>query len=261
MIRTTFSEGSAPPSKPFDFSRADLINTLIDETVHFIQYIWPNDSSKAQGIPLKVFIQEILRRSHTSFSTLLTSLIYLFRLKTAVAKRSQSLGHESTSNTHNQWRCGRRMFLSALIAATKFLQDKGINNMVWSSLSGLDIREINTNERIFLELIEYNVFVSSALFSWWSNLLISKIDNSANIGGLVSVTHTRPKSPVETTPGHHNFRKKPKTNSYSYSPYPSLQHKCETKYHPNTSLYTGNTQFNIELSPPFLESSSSEDEE
>lgn len=70
--------------------------------------------------------------------------------------------------------CGRRMFLSALIASTKYLQDKNYSNRAWSKISGLPVSEINCNEREFLASIDYRLFVSQKSFVQWSfNILVN----------------------------------------------------------------------------------------
>ncbi|KAH8916975.1 hypothetical protein BT69DRAFT_1188185, partial [Atractiella rhizophila] len=55
--------------------------------------------------------------------------------------------------------CGRRMFLAALITASKFLQDRNYSNLAWSKISSLDVREININERAFLALLDYRLHI------------------------------------------------------------------------------------------------------
>lgn len=60
--------------------------------------------------------------------------------------------------------CGRRMFLAALICASKFLQDRTYSNKAWAKISSLPVHEINTNEKVFLDLLEYNLFVDADLF-------------------------------------------------------------------------------------------------
>ncbi|ORX89205.1 hypothetical protein K493DRAFT_267364 [Basidiobolus meristosporus CBS 931.73] len=237
------------PAKPRQFSRPELINILIDETVLFIQYIWPSEASEQQAVPLRIYIQEVLRRSRTSFSTLLIALIYLFRLKSALAKEcNQSL----LEGCRGHYGCGRRMFLAAIIVATKFLQDRGTTNLGWARLSGLSVKEINENERGFLKLLNYNIFVSSPLFSWWSTLLINKVDNSLEVKESLPRVETPVQPPVALT----NHKKR--SNPGSFTSYPSIRPKYHHSFTCNP--YPLSSQHNIELSPPFVESSS-EDEE
>ncbi|KAF9978708.1 hypothetical protein BGZ65_006884 [Modicella reniformis] len=70
--------------------------------------------------------------------------------------------------------CGRRMFLAALILASKFQQDRTYSNKAWSKISGLPVSEINLNEITFLKLIEYRLFVSQAVFQKWITILAEK---------------------------------------------------------------------------------------
>ncbi|KAF9562727.1 hypothetical protein EC968_005146 [Mortierella alpina] len=70
--------------------------------------------------------------------------------------------------------CGRRMFLAALILASKYQQDRSYSNKAWSKISGLPVAEINRNEIAFLALIEYRLFVSPAVFQKWVVVLTDK---------------------------------------------------------------------------------------
>ncbi|ORY05537.1 hypothetical protein K493DRAFT_310945 [Basidiobolus meristosporus CBS 931.73] len=172
---------SLPHSLPFP-PKGTLVNALVDQTVCLIQYIWPNSLTNCQILPLKVFVQEILRRSRTSFSCCLTALLYLFRVKSTISKR---IGRSPGPRVSNECPyspildketdptlCGRRMFVAALILATKYLQDRSFANSMWSHLSGLKMQEINRNELVFLSLINYQLYIPYPLFSWWSSLFI-----------------------------------------------------------------------------------------
>ena len=67
------------------------------------------------------------------------------------------------------------MFLAALIAASKYLQDRNYSNRAWSTITGLPIYEINANEICFLKLIDYNLFIAEDVFKRWSSLLLMHI--------------------------------------------------------------------------------------
>lgn len=60
--------------------------------------------------------------------------------------------------------CGRRMFLASLICASKLLQDRTYSNRAWAKISSLPVQEINANEKAFLEILDYNLFVNADLF-------------------------------------------------------------------------------------------------
>ncbi|PKY30039.1 hypothetical protein RhiirB3_297993, partial [Rhizophagus irregularis] len=122
----------------------------------------------AKIIPLRLFLQETLRRSRTSYSTLQTALFYLFRIKPQISSTSR---HSNQSQNNDPATCGRRMFLAALIVASKYLQDRNYSNRAWSKISGLPVHEINANEICFLKLIDYNLFIAEDIFKRWSSLL------------------------------------------------------------------------------------------
>ena len=65
------------------------------------------------------------------------------------------------SHDKNPLLCGRRMFLAALICASKFLQDRNYSNQAWAKIAGLDVAELSRNERVFLLLIKYDLFLGA----------------------------------------------------------------------------------------------------
>ncbi|OAQ29594.1 hypothetical protein K457DRAFT_57590, partial [Linnemannia elongata AG-77] len=128
----------------------------IDTAALIIESIWPSPvgvtcSAKTPVIPLHIFVKETLRRSRTTLSTLQLALYYIYKIR----NQSEPVG------------CGRRMFLAALILASKFQQDRTYSNKAWSKISGLPVAEINLNEITFLTLIDYRLFVSQAVFQKW----------------------------------------------------------------------------------------------
>ncbi|KAJ3132225.1 hypothetical protein HK100_005517 [Physocladia obscura] len=168
-------------------ARSGFVDRLVDTSASIIESIWPSKSTTNQTsskvLPLKFFIQEILRRSKTSFSTLQLALLYIIRARNQLVSVSDlpiltenSLIPRQTANVPQSGStvCPRRMFLSALILASKFLQDRNYSNKAWAKISGLPVLEINANEFEFLALIDYELFVGHEAFSNWTNLLMAK---------------------------------------------------------------------------------------
>ncbi|CAG8554739.1 10113_t:CDS:2 [Dentiscutata heterogama] len=147
-----------------------IIENLLDTTALIIDVIWNKFSIKinAQVISLRLFIQETLRRSRTSWNTLQIALFYLLRIKPKISTLPVST---KTNNKGDPATCGRRMFLASLIISSKYLQDRNYANSAWSKISGLPIRDINAIERRFLILIDYNLFIKDNIFKNWSNFL------------------------------------------------------------------------------------------
>ncbi|RIA96616.1 cyclin-domain-containing protein [Glomus cerebriforme] len=168
--------------------KAAFVENLVDTAGLIIEVIWANFSvnPSAKIIPLRLFLQETLRRSRTSYSTLQTALFYLFRIKpqiSSISRRpeypptpsSEYLPDANQSQNNDPATCGRRMFLAALIVASKYLQDRNYSNRAWSKISGLPVHEINANEICFLKLIDYNLFIAEDIFKRWSSLLLKHI--------------------------------------------------------------------------------------
>lgn len=163
-------------------SNSDIkITNLIDTASYIIEIIWANlpINPSAKIIPLRLFLQEILRRSRTSYSTLQTASYYLFRIKPQISLLSRNPKFlptlSSDSQNNNPATCGRRMFIAALIVASKYLQDHRTSSIVWSNIVGLPVHEINSNEICFLKLIDYNLFVAEETFKCWSSALSNRL--------------------------------------------------------------------------------------
>ncbi|KAI9817518.1 MAG: hypothetical protein M1827_001128 [Pycnora praestabilis] len=68
--------------------------------------------------------------------------------------------------------CGRRMFLAALILASKYLQDRNYSARAWSKISGLNTLEINMNEMTFLSAVNWKLHISEAVFQRWTDIVL-----------------------------------------------------------------------------------------
>lgn len=132
-------------------------------------------------LPLRIFITETLRRSKTSYSTLQIALYYLILLKQCLpaSASSSSAGHTGC----RAMQCGRRMFLTSLILASKYLQDRNYSARAWSKISGLPLKEINDNERRFLSIVSWDLHVPKATFENWSKIVLNVCRRSIDSSG------------------------------------------------------------------------------
>lgn len=121
---------------------------------------------------LRFFIQETLRRSKTSFSTLQVALYYLILIKAHLPRHDFTMEQPIDSRSFRALQCGRRMFLAALILASKYLQDRNYSARAWSKISGLKVCEINANEMAFLKAVNWKLHVPEALFEKWQSILL-----------------------------------------------------------------------------------------
>ncbi|KND03400.1 uncharacterized protein SPPG_00888 [Spizellomyces punctatus DAOM BR117] len=160
-------------------SKPDFVESLVCTAASLVESIWPpratahsvtaNASNSPKLAPLSRVIQELLRRSRTSCSTLQLALFYLIRLRNSIiSRRTLPADSPLIPPATSPLRCGRRMFLSALILANKYLQDKNYSNKAWAKICGLTASELCKNEATFLEAVEWNLFVANKTWINWS---------------------------------------------------------------------------------------------
>ncbi|KAG2207901.1 hypothetical protein INT47_010885 [Mucor saturninus] len=208
-------------------NRLAYVDALVDANALVIESIWKIPKMNTSSVvPLRTFIQEVLKRSRTTYSTLQTALFYLFRSRPEI-----KLHIERMQQQQSKWdayvSCGRRMFLASLVVASKFVQDKTYRNSAWAKIAGLPVSEINAAERIFLNIIDYRLYISQPTFEKWHHLLhlhveaktLNQPNNLQDFSNLAfapvqlqdnsySPTHSIDNSPVTPTcspphPKHH----------------------------------------------------------
>lgn len=151
-----------------------------DTSTQMVETIWPLSSvpcrselgSRGPVLPLRTFIQETLRRSRTSYSTLQVALYYLILIKPHVPNHDFTMEQPNDSVQCRALQCGRRMFLSALVLASKYLQDRNYSARAWSKISGLPVNEINSNEMAFLLAVNWELHITDAVFKRWADIVL-----------------------------------------------------------------------------------------
>ncbi|KAI8820659.1 uncharacterized protein EV422DRAFT_529629 [Fimicolochytrium jonesii] len=118
--------------------------------------------------PLINVVEQLLHRSRTSCSAFQTALLYLLKLRTCVLRKEALGGSASATATEFPLRCGRRMFLSALILANKYVHDSSISMKAWASISGLSVQELCANERAFLHAVDHDLHVPAHRWNKWN---------------------------------------------------------------------------------------------
>jgi hypothetical protein len=117
--------------------------------------------SEDGGLPtLEEFITQLVRSSNVQVPTLMSTLVYLTRLKA----RLQPMAKGLRCTTH-------RIFLAALILAAKYLNDSSPKNKHWANYSvnssatynfGFSRTEVNLMEKQLLFLLDWDLRISEA---------------------------------------------------------------------------------------------------
>ncbi|KAL9045171.1 MAG: hypothetical protein Q9214_001751 [Letrouitia sp. 1 TL-2023] len=174
----------APPTLVRQCERKDnFVESLVDTTTQMIETIWPLsvlscgrdtsvDGKDKNLIGLRTFVQEVLRRSKTSYSTLQVALYYLVLIQSCLPKHDFTMEQREDTPSCRAMQCGRRMFLAALILASKYLQDRNFSSRAWSKISGLKACEINMNEMAFLTAVGWKLHIPEPVFQRWTKIVL-----------------------------------------------------------------------------------------
>jgi hypothetical protein len=187
---------------------------LLDITTLTIRTSWPMEiSTTNEGQPVvntHAFVRHLLKRSRATRSTLQLAIFYLFRIRPYINKRSQF---------DPIVKCGRRMFLAALICAHKYLYDNTFTNASWAKISKLPVKEINQAERALLEMLDYRLYVSTELYQKFEAQLKEAIPQPppTTVGKRTYDDITQPTTPVHTSIIQQRPIKKPKQISTKFT--------------------------------------------
>ncbi|KAI6775458.1 hypothetical protein HG530_002216 [Fusarium avenaceum] len=178
--RTSAARPVCPPALVRQSDRkVNFVDSLVDSSAQIVEAIWPlssvvcrNEPRSKEVLPLRTFIQETLRRSRTSYSTLQVALYYLILIKPHVPKHNFTMEQPEDRHADRALQCGRRMFLAALILASKYLQDRNYSARAWSKISGLNTQEINQNEIAFLLAVNWKMHIADEVFQRWTDIVL-----------------------------------------------------------------------------------------
>lgn len=163
----------------------NFVDRLIHSAAEMVEVIWPLETDdcleRAGVLPLETFIRENLRRSRCSYSALQVSLYYLIQIKEHVPDPETILQSDKLDPISRILGSGRRVFLSALILATKYLQDSNYSARAWSKISGLKVTEINTNEMVFLQAVNWKLYIPDSMWAKWERIFLENSQFSSDI--------------------------------------------------------------------------------
>jgi hypothetical protein len=111
----------------------------------------PFDHMRIPQISIYDYLLRIQKYSDVENNTLIIALIYIDRI---CKKKGITL------NKYNIY----RILFTAILVSIKYNEDHIYDNLYYSKIAGLPVKEINYLERKFLEIINYDLFVSEELF-------------------------------------------------------------------------------------------------
>ena len=122
-------------------------------------------TSRPPNISIRLYLKRLEDYMKCSEETYILALIYLDRI---TARENNFI-----INSY----CIHRLFLSGLVVAAKFFEDKYYKNSYYSRVGGITNSELNMLELQFLQLIDFKLFVSTDEFENYRNTLLEHFGN------------------------------------------------------------------------------------
>ena len=136
-----------------------LAEHLVKATVDVVNFALDIPASSSRGRPatrtnkyseFTQFVTDIIERAETTVSDILVALVYIQRSKPYLSVQTE------------EWAV-HRVFLGALITASKYTNDSTLKNIHWAMVSGtFGKRDIGRIEREFIEVLDWDFSVSEA---------------------------------------------------------------------------------------------------
>jgi hypothetical protein len=151
---------------------------LLDFSERFLVALWSPlaKNSPKTSTGFRVYLKNVLRRSHTTYNTLIATFYYLALLQLTIKQKFPTKPFQ-VSQELQPLQCQRRVLLAALMLGWKFTQDYGYSTRRWASFSGLRGKELNRNEVLFFSVIDWRLFISHVMFSHWKTEVLYYVQN------------------------------------------------------------------------------------
>ncbi|KAJ2387555.1 hypothetical protein GGI23_006249 [Coemansia sp. RSA 2559] len=121
--------------------------------------LWMPRSTRESLQPFQTFCYELLRSTQIAMPIVMLTLLYVHKFK----QRFPGL-HGGSGSEY-------RVFVVALMLASKYLEDNTFTTQTWSDVSHLPARELAIMQREFLVALDHRLHVPEAEFNAWINRL------------------------------------------------------------------------------------------
>jgi hypothetical protein len=147
----------------------------VDTALGYQSTAWNRTSLGSRRVPFKRFVWDVIRRAAVKMPVLLTTLVYITRAKSHL--------HIETED----WAC-ERVFLGALMVASKYTNDSTLRNLHWAVATAVfGKRDVNRIEREFLDVLAWQLGFTHA-------------DIIVHYGHIVTLYYALPKQPSSLSP-------------------------------------------------------------
>ncbi|KAJ2663698.1 hypothetical protein IWW48_001179 [Coemansia sp. RSA 1200] len=121
--------------------------------------LWMPRSTRESLLPFQTFCYELLRSTQIAVPIVMLTLLYVHKFK----QRFPGL-HGGSGSEY-------RVFVVALMLASKYLEDNTFTTLTWSEVSHLPARELIIMQREFLIALDHRLHVPEPEFNTWINRL------------------------------------------------------------------------------------------
>ncbi|ANB12695.1 Pcl1p [Sugiyamaella lignohabitans] len=194
----------------------------------------PGSGSNVPLPTLNSFITTLVQKSNVQTPTLMTTLVYLARLR----QKLPSMAKGMACTCH-------RIFLACLIMAAKNLNDSSPKNKYWAkyTLGLFNIAEVNLMEKQLLYLLDWDLRVrSSDLYTHFAPFLRPIKDN---LKQKMALQHAQQAAHHHVAHHHHHSHQSQMHVAPSYSPY------YETPSNPYNNVSSSHHAYNTPPVSPY----------
>ncbi|KAI9482210.1 hypothetical protein LPJ78_001121 [Coemansia sp. RSA 989] len=192
--------------------------------------LWMARAAREALQPFQSFCYELLRSTQIAMPIVVLALLYVHKFK----QRYPGL-HGGNGSEY-------RMFVVALMLASKYLEDNTFTTQTWSEVSHLPARELAIMQREFLLALDHRLHVPDSEYNAWITRL-QKIVSSKDPSAKLNTSPMSAFTPVEVhTPAATDFQVVPPSPQDHAPPVlpspPAKRMRCAPTYFSNADTNT-----------------------